>query len=189
MLEAEILDATHEILIERGYQALSMDELAAHVGISKPTLYSHFATKDDIVIATIQRMMDQFIALISNRSDERTPFEHLLYVMRRLQKFQLDKTISMQAVTPELFKLILSREEGREMLRSLEDALQNLIQSAIESGEIDPTLDPYTVAAAFFSLSHSLHHAHLSGVRELHPQACDMILTIFERGVRASKEQ
>ena len=60
MLEAEILDATREILAERGYVAMSMDDLAAQVGISKPTLYSHFATKDEIIVATILREVQGF---------------------------------------------------------------------------------------------------------------------------------
>ena len=42
LLYDEILTAVGELLGEKGYSAMSMDELAARVGISKPTLYSIF---------------------------------------------------------------------------------------------------------------------------------------------------
>jgi AcrR family transcriptional regulator len=44
-LREEIMNAAQELVAEKGYGAMSMDELAARVGISKPTLYAHFANK------------------------------------------------------------------------------------------------------------------------------------------------
>ncbi|HEY0779347.1 MAG TPA: helix-turn-helix domain-containing protein, partial [Gemmatirosa sp.] len=53
MRETAILDAAADLLAERGYAATSMDEIAAHVGISKPTLYQHFPSKDAVAIAVM----------------------------------------------------------------------------------------------------------------------------------------
>ncbi|MFL5699301.1 MAG: helix-turn-helix domain-containing protein, partial [Ktedonobacteraceae bacterium] len=47
--EALILQAAEEVLIEKGYHEMSMDEIAARVGISKGTVYLHFASKEDLV--------------------------------------------------------------------------------------------------------------------------------------------
>jgi AcrR family transcriptional regulator len=57
MLREEILEATHQLLTERGYAAMSMDDLAARVGVSKPTLYNQFPTKEDLIAATKGRSL------------------------------------------------------------------------------------------------------------------------------------
>ncbi|MEX2045245.1 MAG: helix-turn-helix domain-containing protein, partial [Opitutus sp.] len=49
-----ILHAAHQQLFTLGYQALTMDELAHELGMSKKTLYVHFAGKD----AIIERIID-----------------------------------------------------------------------------------------------------------------------------------
>jgi AcrR family transcriptional regulator len=48
-----ILEAAKEIILERGYSATSMAEVSARVGGSKQTLYSYFASKEDLFIAVM----------------------------------------------------------------------------------------------------------------------------------------
>jgi AcrR family transcriptional regulator len=186
MLEAEILEAAREILSERGYAAMAMDELAAQVGISKPTLYSHFATKDDIVVATIVREMERFLALIESEADHRTPLQRLIFVLRKMIEFQEAKTMGTQQWTPEVFLLICAREEGMNCIRRIDSAITALIQAGIAAGEIDPSLDPPTVASAFYALGSALKHIRFTRAGATHPAAADMLTTLFERGVRAT---
>ena len=53
--EEAVLDAAAALMAERGFAATSVDDIAAHVGISKPTLYQHFASKDAIAQAVLAR--------------------------------------------------------------------------------------------------------------------------------------
>src|SRR5437868_2245021 len=53
--EEAILDSAAALMAERGFAATSVDDIAAHVGVSKPTLYQHFASKDAIAEAVIAR--------------------------------------------------------------------------------------------------------------------------------------
>src|SRR5262245_39736678 len=123
MLRDEILDAARALLSEKGYAAMSMDDLAAQVGISKPTLYSHFPTKDDIVVATALREMDQFIALIENYADGQTPLQHLMFVMYKLICFHIEKeSMEPRSWTPEIFHLLSAREEARNCMRRIDSA-------------------------------------------------------------------
>ena len=184
MLEAEILDAARTLLAEKGYAAMSMDELATQVGISKPTLYSHFATKDDIIVATMVREMENFLALIASEADGQTPLQRLIFVLRKLMQVQEAKSMGTQPWTPELFQLICSREDGMNALRRIDAAIIALIQAGMAAGEIDPDLDPPTVASAFYALSHALRHAHFTRDGAPHPAAADVLTRLFERGVR-----
>src|SRR5689334_482556 len=53
--EEEILATAERLLVERGYANLNMDELADVVGISKPTLYQHFKSKDELAAQVFLR--------------------------------------------------------------------------------------------------------------------------------------
>jgi len=57
-----ILEAAKSVFLERGYGAASMSEVAARVGGSKQTLYSYFASKEDLFVAVMlekgARMID-----------------------------------------------------------------------------------------------------------------------------------
>lgn len=46
---ARILDAAAKLFVERGFQATSVRDIAAAVGISNPSLYHHFSSKGDLL--------------------------------------------------------------------------------------------------------------------------------------------
>src|SRR6266704_2446726 len=58
--EALILLAAEEVLMEKGYYETSIDEIAAHVGIAKGTVYLHFLSKEDLVVAIFERDIKKF---------------------------------------------------------------------------------------------------------------------------------
>src|SRR5438309_9607886 len=62
--EALILKAAEEILSEKGYHETSMDEIAARVGVAKGTVYLHFPSKEDLVVAIFARDMQQFLQAV-----------------------------------------------------------------------------------------------------------------------------
>lgn len=53
--EQQILDAALAVFSERGYQNASMDAVAERVGVTKPVLYTHFGSKDGLLLACIGR--------------------------------------------------------------------------------------------------------------------------------------
>ncbi len=56
--EDQILRLARPILLREGYQALSMDRLAALMEYAKGTLYNHFPNKEDIVLALAVESME-----------------------------------------------------------------------------------------------------------------------------------
>jgi len=51
---ARILAAARELIAQRGYEALSMRELAAHCRVSVPTLYNQFGGKQALLAAAVE---------------------------------------------------------------------------------------------------------------------------------------
>ena len=50
-----ILDAAAEMFYARGIRGVGMDTIIAASGVAKATLYAHFPTKDDLVLAYLAR--------------------------------------------------------------------------------------------------------------------------------------
>jgi AcrR family transcriptional regulator len=50
-----ILSAAYELFGRRGIRAVGTDEVIAQAGVAKATLYRHFATKNDLVLAVLER--------------------------------------------------------------------------------------------------------------------------------------
>jgi AcrR family transcriptional regulator len=53
--ERQMLDVAEEVFAERGYGAVSMEEIAERVGLSKPMLYEYFGSKEGLLLAVIRR--------------------------------------------------------------------------------------------------------------------------------------
>jgi AcrR family transcriptional regulator len=53
--ERQMLDVAEEVFAEQGYGAVSMEEIALRVGLSKPMLYEYFGSKEGLLLATIGR--------------------------------------------------------------------------------------------------------------------------------------
>ncbi|TXH39869.1 MAG: TetR/AcrR family transcriptional regulator [Burkholderiaceae bacterium] len=56
--EDAILDACTRILVSKGFDLMTMDDVANEVGISKPSLYKHFKSKDDLACEAMVRLLD-----------------------------------------------------------------------------------------------------------------------------------
>ena len=77
----EILDVAERLFCTRGYDNTSTNDILAEIGIARGTLYYHFKSKEDILDAMIDRILDDITAKASHIAlDESRP------VLERLTK-------------------------------------------------------------------------------------------------------
>ena len=91
----ETLDVALRLLLERGYANLNMDELAVEAGISKPTLYQYFDSKEDLVAKAMGRMFEKMEELIPEPSGS-SPLEQLEDFLRMMLKTRTEKRYLME---------------------------------------------------------------------------------------------
>jgi AcrR family transcriptional regulator len=78
-----LLDSAYELFSRRGVRAVGVDEIVAHAGVARMTLYRHFGSKDELVLAFLERRRERWTdawlrAEVLRRTDD--PRERLLAV-------------------------------------------------------------------------------------------------------------
>jgi AcrR family transcriptional regulator len=186
LLRDEILQAARELVAEKGFAATSMDELASRVGISKPTLYSHFATKDDLVVAAMTQLMQRLIDVIDQELVGQPPLQSLLLLLRHsITLLFTEGRGAYRPIDPELIQLISSREETQRYMQRLDTTIRDLVQQGIREGEINPTLDPNAAVLAFHGLIHATKMELPGATLSLDPETMlTTLVTVLEHGLR-----
>jgi AcrR family transcriptional regulator len=59
--ERRLLDAALKIFSEKGFVGASMDDIAAEAGLTKPTLYQYFSSKDELFTAMMSQERDHML--------------------------------------------------------------------------------------------------------------------------------
>ena len=92
---AQYLTAAGRLFAERGYRAVSIEDLGAAVGVSGPALYKHFASKEQMLIELLtgasRRLLDGFDTTVSENTSD-------LQTLRSLIDFHLDFALSERDV-------------------------------------------------------------------------------------------
>ncbi len=60
----QTLEVAHDLFAERGFAAVTMDDIAAEVGVTKPLLYNYFGNKERLYVACMERAGDALLATI-----------------------------------------------------------------------------------------------------------------------------
>jgi len=61
----QTLNEAHALFAERGYAAVTMDGIAARVGVTKPLLYNYFGNKERLYIACMERAAESLTATVA----------------------------------------------------------------------------------------------------------------------------
>jgi AcrR family transcriptional regulator len=76
--EAQILDAAVAVFTERGYANASMDAVAERVGVTKPVLYTHFGSKEGLLLACVTQARAQLLEVTSEAAMQAESPEDML---------------------------------------------------------------------------------------------------------------
>jgi AcrR family transcriptional regulator len=117
--EQDILSVCESLMAEKGVRQVSVDMIAARTGIGKGTIYKHFDSKRDILIAIAERYFAMLIELLGRSNDPARAvsdwIEAQLYASRRaLLVHELVDTLSADAAA--LSKIQDARYQMRKRL-------------------------------------------------------------------------
>ena len=152
--EVAIVAAVNRLLAEKGFDAMTVDAVAAEVGIAKASLYKHFKSKEDLAAAAMIGVLDQALALTETLQRDPTTDERdrLEAVTRWTMQVQLaGKMPSLPAQNSALRSALMGNKAYLDRLMQVSDRLGAWIVGAQSAGRLDPGLPPevllYTIYA------------------------------------------
>lgn len=130
----EILDATDRLLARFGYKKMTIDDLAQEVGIGKGTVYLHFASKEEIALSHIDRIIERMkVRLKEISSADVSPDERVREMLLTRVLFRFDSvqhyTQSLNDLLADLRPRLLARRR-----RYFEDEAQ-IFAEVLQEGE------------------------------------------------------
>lgn len=141
--EDAIVAAVNRQLAEKGFDLMTVDAVAAEVGIGKASLYKHFASKEDLAAAAMAFVLEGALShaaqLASNAALD--DFNRLEAMARWAVQRQLRGEMpALPAQNPTLREAMLRHPVYMDRLIRLSDQLGGWIESARASGRLDTTL-------------------------------------------------
>jgi AcrR family transcriptional regulator len=143
-LTKEILDATITLVAEVGLDGLTLDAIADRAGVGRPTIYRRWPSKESLLEAAIEIIVDEHLAPpnVGNIRD------NLIELARRMIDQLQTPMASLWTVYFELERAHLAPAAFR---RARESNL-NMVEQAIERGELRPGTDPKILQQLIFGI-------------------------------------
>jgi AcrR family transcriptional regulator len=189
--EDAIVQSVNRLLAEKGFDLMTVDEVAADVGIAKASLYKHFASKEALAASAMVRLLQRTLATVelqSARADA-SAFERLQAVTRWALEVQLSGEMpSLPSQNSSLRAELVANKVYVDLLMQVSEHLGTWIVAAQTDGDIDPALPPEVVLYTIYARACDPVPSFLkaSGQHQ-DKQIVDWVLAICMRGLAAPR--
>ena len=181
-----LLEVAVAVFNERGYDATSMEEIAARLGVTKSAIYHHVPSKVELLRMALDRALDALFA-VTDEPGARSgrAIDRLEHVVRG----------SVRVLAAELpFVTLLLRVRGNspveqaalERRRRFDRIVTDLVRSAETDGDVRPDVDPALTSRLLFGTVNSLTEWYRPD-GDLSPDAlADAVVTTTFAGLRTT---
>ena len=150
--EDAIIEAVNRLLSEKGFEAMTVDEVAFKVGIAKASLYKHFPSKEDLAAAAMARVMQRAQAFLDTLPTTGAPIDCLRAVTRWTMQLNLAGQMpSLPSQNSTLRAALLGNDLYMDGLMDVSDRLGAWIEAAQAQGAINPRLPSIAVLYTLFA--------------------------------------
>lgn len=152
--EDAILASVNRLLAEKGFDLMTVDEVAADVGIAKASLYKHFHSKEALAAAAMERVMQRALEVIEQQQarTDATALDRLREVTRWTLQVQLAGEMpSLPSQNSSLRAELMGHKGYLELLMQVSDRLGEWIVRGQADGLIDRSLPPEVVLYTLFA--------------------------------------
>jgi AcrR family transcriptional regulator len=170
--EDAIVAAVNRLLAEKGFDLMTVDEVAAEVGIAKASLYKHFASKEALAAAAMVRVLQRTAEVVQAQAASPRAVDRLQAVTRWALQVQLAGEMpTLPSQNSSLRSELLGSKAYIDLLMQVSDQLGQWIEQAQADGDIDRSLPAEVVLYTIFA------------------RACDPVPGFLKAGGRYDDEQ
>lgn len=150
--EDAIVQAVNRLLAEKGFDAMTVDEVAAEVGIAKASLYRHFPSKEDLAAEAMVRTLERAQIHLDGLDSGLTPLQCLQAAVRWMLEVQLRGEMpSLPSANSSLRTTLLTHRAYMDRLMAVSEKLGGWIEAAQAAGHLDTTLPPIVVLYTLYA--------------------------------------
>jgi len=71
--------ALRELIIEKSYEAITIQDIADRADVNRATFYLHFGTKEELLITSLTEIFDELVAQIEAQAEGKPPWESMVH--------------------------------------------------------------------------------------------------------------
>ena len=152
--EDAIVESVNRLLAEKGFDAMTVDEVAADVGIAKASLYKHFPSKETLASAAMVRVLARAreVTEALQADASLTPVARLREVTRWTLQTQLKGEMPLLPAQNSSLRAALMADSGYVgLLMTVSDCLGGWIEQAQADGSLSAGLPAEVVLYLLFA--------------------------------------
>ena len=172
--EDAIVSTVMRLLAEKGFDQMTVDAVAADVGIAKASLYKHFPSKEALAAAAMAQALDG--ALLQVQAQQALPGLSAVARLKAITRWTLQTQLAgamptLPAENSSLRNALINHRGYMDRLMALSDQLGAWIVQAQADGALDARLPPEAVLYTIYA------------------RACDPVLGFLKAGGQYSDSQ
>lgn len=144
MLEREslIIETVNHLLATKGYDAMTVDEIADTVGIAKASLYRHFPSKEALGMAALVDIMHKALEIINQlNATDQTAIDKLKVLTQWAMRLKLaQKMPNLPSENSQLRELLIANDDYTNNLVMLSDSIGEWIEQAQAEGKLQSNI-------------------------------------------------
>ncbi len=150
--QERLIEATRELLWERGYVGTSPKAIQQHAGAGQGSMYHHFTGKPDLALAAIRRTAEELWAGAEEvLSAPGSPYERIEAYLRRERDVLRGCPVGRLTMDPDVIASDELRAPVDETLERLRECLAGIVEEGKEQGQFAPSLDGEEIAATILA--------------------------------------
>jgi len=147
----QIMNAAEEVFTQKGFSDARMDDIAEETGLSKGTLYLYYKSKDDLIIAILDRIFQREFRVFENLDLTSMSATDAIWTFTETTSKDVKMMMRLLPITYEFMGLAFRnkfvQKAFKTYLNHYLDILIPIIQYGIDTGEFRPA-DAKEVAIA-----------------------------------------
>ena len=184
-LRRQILDQATRLFVTRGYNSISMREIAEACGVTKAALYYHFKDKEHLIMAILEGYLDEIEVLIkASRNVVGTIRAKISYMVRSILIQDPEKRALIRLASQEMSNLSPQSRAyfGQIYYEKFVGQIEALLAEGVNAGELrslDPKATTWILLGMMYPFFYPGHDREMGNPEEIIP----FLVSVFFEGV------
>lgn len=147
----QLIAAAEHVFASKGYAETTMADLAEAAGVTRPTVYAYFSSKDDVLAGVADAVRDEFVALQDQSgatAAETLDLTLRAYLHQWVRHYGVLTVIAHQALGDPAYAKLLDDIHRRTNRRH-----EKFMQRLVDEGKAKPTVSPREIAELVTGIS------------------------------------